>query len=149
FLSAQGNFEEVASFLVDNGADPNDVYTDDKGKEHNLLFDSVTLGNEEFAELLVKKGAKGSYRDDTGASVLVHAAHARMPKVVKALLEASADAGVEKDAASEEGVTALIAAAMKGHGDIVDLLLGVGCDQDAADKVNKPSNTGSALGNHL
>lgn len=42
----QGNFEEVASFLVDNGADPNDVYTDDKGKEHNLLFDSVTLGNE-------------------------------------------------------------------------------------------------------
>ena len=45
-LCAQGNFEEVASFLVDNGADPNDVYTDDKGKEHNLLFDSVTLGNE-------------------------------------------------------------------------------------------------------
>lgn len=46
FVFAQGNFEEVASFLVDNGADPNDIYTDDKGKEHNLLFDSVTLGNE-------------------------------------------------------------------------------------------------------
>lgn len=42
----QGNFEEVASFLVESGADPNDVYTDDAGKEHNLLFDSVTLGNE-------------------------------------------------------------------------------------------------------
>ncbi|CAM9471643.1 unnamed protein product, partial [Ectocarpus sp. 12 AP-2014] len=24
-----GNFEEVASFLVESGADPNDVYTDD------------------------------------------------------------------------------------------------------------------------
>lgn len=42
----QGNFEEVATFLVEGGADPNDVYTDEKGKEHNLLFDSVTLGNE-------------------------------------------------------------------------------------------------------
>lgn len=42
----QGNFEEVAVFLVEKGADPNDVYTDDKGKQHNLLFDSVTLGNE-------------------------------------------------------------------------------------------------------
>lgn len=42
----QGNFEDVAVFLVQNGADPNDVYTDDKGKQHHLLFDSVTLGNE-------------------------------------------------------------------------------------------------------
>lgn len=36
----------MAVFLVENGADPNDVYTDDKGKQHNLLYDSVTLGNE-------------------------------------------------------------------------------------------------------
>lgn len=42
----QGNFEEVATLLVESGADPNDIYTDEKGKEHNLLFDSVTLGNE-------------------------------------------------------------------------------------------------------
>lgn len=59
------------------------------------------------------KGASASYRDAAGASVLVHAAHARMPKVVKALLAAPAAAAVEKDAASDEGVTALIAAAMK------------------------------------
>lgn len=51
----QGNFEEVASFLVESGADPNDVYTDDKGKEHNLLFDSVSLGNEVRAGLVAKK----------------------------------------------------------------------------------------------
>ena len=31
---------------MESGADPNDIYTDEKGKEHNLLFDSVTLGNE-------------------------------------------------------------------------------------------------------
>lgn len=59
------------------------------------------------------KGASASYRDATGASVLVHAAHARMPKVVKALLDAPASAAVDKDAASDEGVTALVAAAMK------------------------------------
>lgn len=68
---------------------------------------------QEFAELLVSKGASASHRDTAGASVLVHAAHARMPKVVKALLGAGAAAGVEMDAASDEGVTALIAAAMK------------------------------------
>lgn len=61
----------------------------------------------------MSKGASASHRDTAGASVLVHAAHARMPKVVKALLAADAAAGVEKDAASDEGVTALIAAAMK------------------------------------
>ena len=59
----------------------------------------------------MKKGAVASHKDSTGASVLVHAAHARMPKVVKALL-AGAE-GMDKDAASDEGVTALIAASMK------------------------------------
>lgn len=68
---------------------------------------------QEFAELLVSKGASASHRDTAGASVLVHAAHARMPKLVKALLAAGATAGVEVDAASDEGVTALIAAAIK------------------------------------
>lgn len=66
---------------------------------------------QEFAELLVMKGASASHRDSAGASVLVHAAHARMPKVVKALL--SGAEGMDKDSASDEGVTALIAAAMK------------------------------------
>lgn len=36
-----------------------------------------------------------------------------MPKVVEALLAAPATAGVDKDVASSEGVTAVIAAAMK------------------------------------
>lgn len=64
----------------------------------------------------MSKGASASHRDSAGASVLVHAAHARMPKVVKALLSGSS--GVDKDAASDEGVTALIAAAMKVRGAI-------------------------------
>lgn len=69
---------------------------------------------QEFAELLINKGAHGGYRDAAGATVLIHAAHANMGKVVKALLDAPADkSGVEKDAASDEGVTALIAASMK------------------------------------
>ena len=57
----QGNFEEVASFLVESGADSNDVYTDDAGKEHNLLFDSVTLGNEVGEETIIQnmQGRRG------------------------------------------------------------------------------------------
>lgn len=69
---------------------------------------------QEFAELLVSKGAGAGHRDASGATVLIHAAHARMVKVVDALLKAPTDgSGVDKDAASDEGVTALIAAAMK------------------------------------
>eukprot|EP00752_Nemacystus_decipiens_P008526 g7615.t1 len=127
--AVKGNFEEVASFLVESGADPNDVYTDEAGKEHNLLFDSVTLGNEEFAELLVTKGASASYKDTAGASVLVHAAHARMPKVVKALLDAPAAAG--------------------GHADIVDMLLAANCNKDAADKDGTNALMAAASNGHL
>lgn len=61
----------------------------------------------------MSKGAKADFRDPSGATVLVHAAHSRMAKVVSALLAAPASTGVDKDAHSEEGVTALIAAAMK------------------------------------
>ncbi|CAM9820487.1 unnamed protein product [Pylaiella littoralis] len=147
--AVKGNFEEVASFLVESGADPNDVYTDDAGTEHNLLFDSITFGNEEFAELLVSKGASASHRDTAGASVLVHAAHARMPKLVKALLAAGATAGVEVDAASDEGVTALIAAAIKGHSEIVEMLLEAKCDQDAADKDGTNALMAAASNGHL
>lgn len=78
---------------------------------HNIFFFFFFI--QEFAELLVRKGASASYKDSAGASVLVHAAHAKMPKVVRALLDAPASAGVDKDAASDDGVTALIAAAMK------------------------------------
>lgn len=54
----QGNFEEVATFLVESGADPNDVYTDDAGAEHNLLFDSVTLGNEVSSRALTQLSSR-------------------------------------------------------------------------------------------
>lgn len=68
---------------------------------------------KEFAELLVNKGAKADYRDPSGASVLIHASHARMTKVVTGLLAAPVESGVDKDSASDEGVTSLIAASMK------------------------------------
>lgn len=61
----------------------------------------------------MNKGAKADFSDPTGATVLIHAAHARMTKVVAALLGAPAESGVDKDSASDEGVTSLIAAAMK------------------------------------
>lgn len=77
-------------------------------------WSTIDICTQEFAELLARKGANAAHRDASGATVLIHAAHARMTKVVAALLAAPVEAsGVDKDAASDEGVTALIAAAMK------------------------------------
>jgi ankyrin repeat protein len=37
--------------------------------------ESVTLGNTEFAELLIKKGADVTFKDEVGVNILIQAAH--------------------------------------------------------------------------
>ena len=54
-------------------------------------------------------------------------------EVVKLLLEAGAD----KDAASQENMTALHLAAWKDHAEVVKLLLEAGADKDSADRDGK------------
>ncbi|CAM9752836.1 unnamed protein product, partial [Choristocarpus tenellus] len=147
--AVKGNFGEVAQLLVERGADPNDVYKDDKGIEHNLVFDSISVGNEDFPVLLLSKGASASFKDESGATALIQAAHKGLPKVIKALLEAPADAGVDKAAATEEGVTPIIAAAMKGHDEIVGMLLEGGCAADAMDKDGTSGLMAAASNGHL
>jgi len=104
---------------VKHGANPNDVYVDDKSKAHNLLMDSIVLNNTEFSLLLIEKGANVSFADEMGVSPLTQAAYVGQLSVVKALLDKGADVG----AANHEGINAVIAASSEGFDDVLSLLL--------------------------
>lgn len=136
-LAVQGNYGEVASLLVEAGADPNTPYVDDDGERHNLLFDSIMVENEEFALLLIKKGADLYYSDEKKVSTLLQASHRGLTDIVKALLEKHSSSGGNTDfidLASEDGITPLIAAASEGHTDSVKLLIEAKANVGAKDK---------------
>lgn len=67
----QGNFGDAASYLVEKGADANDVYVDERGDRHSLLMDAIIVENVPFAELLVKHGANVNVTDEQGVTTLI------------------------------------------------------------------------------
>ena len=120
--AVKGNYGNVALYLVQQGADPNDVFVDEKGKHHNLLMDAVVVSNKEFALLLIEKGADISHADAEGVTVTTQAAYQGLLPVVEALLEKGADVTVTNN----EGINPLIAAASEGHHEVVKVLLAAG-----------------------
>jgi uncharacterized protein len=128
----KGFHPEVAMYLLQHGANPNDVLIDDKGENHNLLIDAVVNSNVSFALLLIEKGANISVVDKDEVTVITQAAFQGFQSIVEALLEKGADPSV----VNVEGINALIAAASEGHKDIVQLLLDTkkvdinACDKD-------------------
>lgn len=120
--AVKGNYGNVALYLVQHGADPNDVFVDEKGKRHNLLMDAVVVSNKEFALLLIQKGANISHADAEGVTVTTQAAYQGLLPVVEALLEKGADITVTNN----EGINPLIAAASEGHHEVVKVLLASG-----------------------
>lgn len=154
-LAVKGNYGEVASTLIEAGADPNTPYVDDEGESHNLLMDSIIVENADFALLLIEHGADLYYKDDHEVTVLLQAAHRGIANVTEALLDkhaASPKAGEEGwvDAASDEGVTPLLAAASEGHVAILKKLLGTGnADANAKDKEGTNSLMAAAARGHL
>ena len=64
----------MATYLVQHGADSNDVSIDEKKEAHNLLMDAIVVSNTELASLLVEKGANIKYADEDGVTVLTQAA---------------------------------------------------------------------------
>ena len=127
----KGSFASVATYLVENGANPNDVYVDDKGKAHNLLMDAIVGSNLPFALLLIEKGANISYADNDGVAIITQASYQGFVEVVKALLAKDVDINV----ANDEGINALIAASSEGHHEIAGLLIATGkADVNVKDK---------------
>lgn len=151
-LAVSGNHGEVAKVLVQAGADPNTPYVDGDGEKHNLLFDAIMVENEEFALLLIEKGADVYHSDEKKVSTLLQASHRGLTDVVKALLGKHAANGSKKDyvdAASEDGITPLTAASSEGHTECVKLLVDAKADVNAKDKDSTTSLMAASARGHL
>eukprot|EP01035_Chromulina_nebulosa_P017130 gene17130-22644_t len=136
---------DIALYLIENGANPNDSYLDDKGKAHNLLMDSILTSNGNFSLALVNKGANLSYVDDDGVSPLTQAAYLGFKDVVDALIANGADA----NNANIEGITPFIAAASEGHIDILKSLIATGkIDVNSKDKDGTNALMAAAVRGH-
>ena len=166
-LSAiKGNFAEVATYLVEKGGNPNDIFIDEKvyfhilqytfifysyffisqqKKKHNLLMDAIMVNNTEFAVLLINKGANISYADDDGVTVTTQSAFQGMTTVVDTLITK----GANLSASNNEGINPLIAAASEGKIDCVKLLLDKGkVDLNAKDKDGTNAIMAAAVRGH-
>jgi len=146
--AVKGNFGEVASLLVENGADANDAYVDEEGVEHNLLHDSIIIENHEFSKLLIKNGADLSHVDESGVTTLLQASHRGMSEVVVLLLQYDKDSTIDVNASNEDGISALIAASSEGHSEIVKALLKGKADVNAKDKDQTTALMAAAVRGH-
>jgi len=151
-MAVSGNHAEVAKVLVEAGADPNTPYVDGDGESHNLLFDAIMVENEEFALLLVEKGADLYYIDEKKVSTLLQASHRGLSDVVKAILEkhaANGSKGDLLDVASEDGITPLTASSSEGHTECVKLLVDAKTDLNAKDKDSTTSLMAASARGHF
>lgn len=82
-MVSKGNFGDAASYLVEKGADANDVYIDEGGDRHSLLMDAIIVENVPFAELLVKHGADVNVTDDHGVTTLIQVQHTTIQHALK------------------------------------------------------------------
>lgn len=151
-LAVAGNHAEVARVLVGAGADPNTPYIDGDGESHNLLFDAIMVEHEEFALVLIEKGAGLYHRDEKKVSTLLQASHRGLNDVVKAILEKHVANGSKTDfldAASEDGITPLTAASSEGHTECVKLLVDAEADVNAKDKDSTTSLMAASARGHF
>jgi len=132
-LAVKGNHVETSKSLLKAGADPNTSYSDDEGKEHNLLFDAIMIENDELAQILIEKGAALDYTDDKKVTTLLQAAHRGLSNITEKLLEKNSDPEF-LNAASEDAITPLIAASSEGHIAVVKQLIAAKADVNAKDK---------------
>ena len=150
-LAVKGNYGDVASALVEGGADPNTPYVDDEGETHNLLLDSIVVENGDFANLLISKGADIYSVDDKKVTTLLQASHRGMVDVVKALLTKHASDGDKSgwvDSTSDEEITPLIAACSEGHSEVAKLLIDAKANINAKDKDQTNSLMAAAARGH-
>lgn len=122
-LALEQNAREVAFYLLEHGADPNQPFYANRGEEvRNLLSDAVSLKNVEWSLMLIEKGAEvegPKIVDEEGNSPLIIAAFHNLKDVVEALLKRGSDIYKVND----QGVTPCLTASSEGHLEILQLLV--------------------------
>ena len=139
--AAEGGHLEVATLLLDNGAEP-DKAPDSGGDPQawggpcrgwNPLHGAAKHGHTSIVQLLLERGADINKVDKKYATPLSKAARFNHKDVVKVLL----DGGAEPDKADKSGYTPLQLAARNGDEDVIKLLVDGGAD------INKANRNGS------
>jgi ankyrin repeat protein len=150
-LAVQGNHGEVATALVAAGSDPNTPYVDDDGDIHYLLFDAIVVENEDFALLLIERGADIYRKDEKQVSTLLQASHRGLSAIVKALLESHVSSGRTGfiDDTSEDGITPLIAASSEGNVECVQVIVNAKANVNTKDKDGTNALMAAAARGHL
>jgi hypothetical protein len=146
--------EDISSFLIENGADVNDIrefrhwtplYYSLRYKHDNIakllvengadvnsrtiklltpLHQSIANGNNEMTDLLIDQGANINAISDNGWSILHHALYYQQPELAKKLILNNAEINVFTDT----WWTPLHMASFHGYKDIVELLVQKGAE---------------------
>ena len=94
-MAVKGNHAAIAKFLIENGANPNDIFIDEKCKAHNLLMDAIIVNNTEFATLLIEKGADLNLQNKDGKTALMYAVRKGDIISLKLLIEKGPDLNLQ------------------------------------------------------
>jgi ankyrin repeat protein len=108
--------------------------------------------NVKFAKTLIDAGADIYYKDDKSVSTLLQACHRGLAEVAKLLIDKHQVSGKDNaflDAASDEGISPLIAASSEGHLDVVKLLIASGANVDCKDQDDTTALMAASARGHL
>jgi len=119
-LAAVFGHEEVARYLLSQGADVNAVAKNGSG--YTALTGAVASGHEAIAKWLAESGADVNYRYAKGYSPLLTAAANGRLEIVKMLLARGADLHARTD----DGKNALAFAEERGHKEVANHLRQLG-----------------------
>jgi len=107
-----------------------------------LLFDAAKLGRADLVPGLVGAGADVNARDARGFTPVILAAYSDQLPTLEALIAAKADACLPD---RDQGNTAQMGAAFRGHDVIAARLLKAGCAVDARNKAGQTALMMAAL----
>ena len=112
--AAQAGWEDIVSMLIDAGADPS--LMDDEWKTPFVY--AAECGHAKVRSILERDYVRGDRRQQTLEEALCDAAEAGKTRVVKELLDLDVSPDAEKSS-----ISAMTAALLKGHKQIIRLLL--------------------------
>jgi len=120
--------EDVVRFLLEKGADPNQLaLRNERGNVFTPAFGAALNGHLKITELLLDKGGRLERRNNRGNTVLMEAARVPYPEVIRLLIAR----GANVNATGPQGHTAFIFAAYNGQVEAIKLLLAAGADPRA------------------
>jgi len=129
-LAAHHGNLQMASLLLENGADVNDADVD--ANRNTALMYASSSGDQKVVTLLIESGANINAKNKNNQTALMRASEDGHPQVVTTLLEKGADV----NAKDKWNKTAIFHAIDQGNTDVVPILLKYDIDLNIKNKNN-------------